>query len=457
MTRDVIPGAWYGDALPTGEFVATVKGSHMATHLGRIDFPPGETFGLVTPRCTNVGGFRFAGQAHDLVGVTWEYEGRWRDRGPTNGVNGAIYDRDGVLHRAGPETSQGYRYVAPDGALVTGDATYGPRHGLNEYTDLSAAQDGSLLIGQGNPDAGAPEGVMVWDGAVGLVRVLEAGSRKFINAHVLGETVSLAFYSEQDAGVVRRLGTLAELRALPPAGRVPGPIVNTEQEKESLTMTAKPLPADVHAIAVALHARHLPLAQGSDDDRRALQKKICETVCARKGPAWGWKSNHGVGVANAKDAIAQLPDGAAMTLGLRQPLYMWDLFNGGTRAPNPLPVMSETEHVDQFFVPVEPIDHLAGVVVQPDPVKPPPGDKPVDLSPVMAQLKALTEALGHLSGEIDALKVRPVVDQAAVGKAVSTMLEAMLPGYEVAGDTSVMGSGRLRHSHGVKLAITRKA
>lgn len=164
-------------------------------------------------------------------------------------------------------------------------------------------------------------------------------------------------------GTVDRSQPRVQLGTKPPIQRERGP-VNREKEP----MEAKPLPSDVHAIVVALHARNLKLANGSDDDRRALQKMICETVRARKGRRWGWKSNQGVNVANAKDAIAELPDGM-LVLGERQPLYMWDLFNGTTREPNPLPVMSETEHVEQFFVIVEPIDHLAGVVTPP--VQPP--------------------------------------------------------------------------------------
>src|SRR5436190_1040023 len=131
MHRILVPGGWYGDHLLSGDWVVTVKGSHMQTSLGRVDFPVGEAFGLVTPRATALGGFRFAGQAHDLVGVTWEWleSSGWHQLGPANGVNAAIYDLAGVLHCAGVETSQGYRYVTPDGTpggkLVLGDWTYG--------------------------------------------------------------------------------------------------------------------------------------------------------------------------------------------------------------------------------------------------------------------------------------------------------------------------------------------
>jgi hypothetical protein len=128
------------------------------------------------------------------------------------------------------------------------------------------------------------------------------------------------------------------------------------------TLEPKALPQDAYDVVVALYERHTDLANSSnDDDRRTLQKMICETVFARKGDGWGWKSNHGIGISPAKDAIAQLPNGAVFTPNQRQPLYIWDCFNGTTRRPNAAPIMSGPESENrQFFMPVDPIDHLGG-------------------------------------------------------------------------------------------------
>ena len=162
-------------------------------------------------------------------------------------------------------------------------------------------------------------------------------------------------------------------------------------------MEPKPLPDDVYAIVVALHARNLALANGSDDDRRAMQRKICETVRARKGVRWGWKSNHGIGIANAKDAIALLPNFDPFTPNQRQPLYIWDLFNGGTRQPHAQPIMSEI--AEQFFVPVEPVDHLADV---PAPA-PDPAPVPVPVPPPAGDLEARVAALELFVAKVRAL------------------------------------------------------
>lgn len=162
----------------------------------------------------------------------------------------------------------------------------------------------------------------------------------------------------------------------------------------------KALPADVHAIAVALYERNKDLANGSDDQRRVLQQKVCETVRARKGPSWGWKSNHGIGIANSTDAIAELPDGV-FRKNERQPLYMWDLFNGTTRKPNQLPLMSDADHVEQFFVPVLPIDHLEDVVDGHPEEKPKDTPIPPPFDPV-----PLLSAIANLTAQIDGLRIK---------------------------------------------------
>lgn len=210
MIRTLIFHAWYGDHLPTGEWCATVPGAGLQTHLGLIPMPPGETFGIGYPRCTAVDGFRFAGQAHDTLDpAAWEWSpssGWTAHPPPCTGVSPVIYDRNGVLHLSdGSVGSQGYRYVNAANQIVSGDATYGPFHGLFEYTALSD----DLWIGQAAYDGG---GVQVWDGAV--LRQLELGDCRFVRATREGETVALAFTRPE--GVVLITTTMAELRALPP-------------------------------------------------------------------------------------------------------------------------------------------------------------------------------------------------------------------------------------------------
>jgi hypothetical protein len=424
MIRAFCPGAWYGEILPSGSYAVLYPHSRVETHRGGIALPPGEPFGPRFVRCTEIGGFRFAGQAD--AGGAWEWaEGAgWRKIDAVcAGTSPVIYDRLGFLHLSdGSVGSQGWRYVdndgTPEGKLVTGDATYRrevtPGVSLYEYTDL-----GWLLLGQGQ-EAGA----VIWDGAA--LRLLEPGHCTFIRATVEGERVAIAM--KKPEGVMLVQATLAELAALPPVVNQAPPIDNprppiVNPAPEPVAMEPKRLPDDVHAIVVALHAANLPLALGSDDDRRALQKKICETVRARKGPRWVWKSNHGIGIANAKDAIAEIPEGDVFTPNQRQRLYIWDLFNGGTREPNRQPVMSEAHDYEQFAVPVQPIDHLAAApnpgTPAPNPGTPPaqPAPVPVDLAPILARIDAQAAVIADTNAAL--LRLAEVIEKLRIPAASS--------------------------------------
>jgi hypothetical protein len=218
MTRTLHAGAWYADALPSGEWVALYPHDHVDTHQGAIPLPPGEPFGPRFVRCTAWGGFRFAGQADN--GGAWEWKNGWTHiNAPCVGTSPVIYDDIGILHLSdGSIGSQGWRYVerdgTPEGHLITGDATYrrevAPGVNLYEYSDV-----GGLLIGQGQ-DGGA----VVWDGT--LLRLLEPGDPRFIRATADGDRVAVAMMKSEGAVIIQT--TLAELRALPPVPN-PGAIV----------------------------------------------------------------------------------------------------------------------------------------------------------------------------------------------------------------------------------------
>lgn len=211
-----IPGCWYLDSLPSGEYAGIIPTQHqIQTHTGLMPYPADEPLWLVID---NRPMFRMAGQGH-ATGVTWE----WRDDGldwsaqpGACGVWALIYAADGlhIAKCAPPTGSQGWRYVAPDGSLVTGDATVLARHGLNERTDLSTAQDGSIEIGQGHDGQGAE----VW--ADGALRMLHAGACFNIRAKwdQVSDSVSASFYvvapDNSTTGWVYWM-TMAELKALP--------------------------------------------------------------------------------------------------------------------------------------------------------------------------------------------------------------------------------------------------
>jgi len=206
MTRDRFPGGWYCDATPSGRFCVALRGQQrIVTHQGEIDTAPRD---LLFTRCAYVGAFRVAGQEGDRPGHqgdgNYEYPPGARV-GASISVSPVLYDLAGTLRQA-QASHQGFRYEDhATGRIYTGDETYGPFHGLFEYSE---AGDG-VYVGQAAYDGG---GVQVWDGTA--LRQLELGDCRFIRVQWDGEAVAIAF-TTPDAAVIWQT-TRAELRALPP-------------------------------------------------------------------------------------------------------------------------------------------------------------------------------------------------------------------------------------------------
>lgn len=245
MDRTFFAGGWYADVLPDGEFVVLFPNNRLLTNAGPVSFPPGEPWGIGYVRCTNVGGFRFAGQAHSTLNPAayeWSAITGWVSYlPPCVGVSPVIYDLNGRLHRSdGAVGSQGYRYVTPQNTIVSGDQSYGPFYGLFEYTSL----DDSLWIGQGATDG---SGVRVWDGSV--LRQLELGDGRFVRATRDGDRVAIAFVRSDGAVLIQT--TMAELRALPVVGMTPAP-----SPSPSPSPTPEPIPMNHLATVQRIRATY---------------------------------------------------------------------------------------------------------------------------------------------------------------------------------------------------------
>lgn len=200
------PGGWYADALPGGEFVVLITGSHLETHRGRVELFAGQN--LLFPRCTNVGTFRFAGQLHhDGQNAEWRSDIGWWRVGPSYGVSPVIYDFQGRLHQSSPATgSQGFRYVREDGTIATGDQTYfDPALGLNEYTVLP----GGIVVGQ---DHTSRRSILVYQGQR---RVIADGGGRFIRATRDGDRIAIAMWRELKRDALILWLTVAEIATLP--------------------------------------------------------------------------------------------------------------------------------------------------------------------------------------------------------------------------------------------------
>jgi hypothetical protein len=400
MTRTSFPGGYFVDAWPDGTKAVLYQGSHIQTHLRRVSFPEGEQFGLMYLTCTPHGGFKLAGQAHDAVGVTWEWTAAagWHKLPFATG-RGA-YGPSGAFVDSLPA---GIQFVTPEGRAMSRVETYGPFKRLSEWVKV-----GDFYIGQGH-DLG---GVRVV-GPDSLLRTLDEGHCVFIHGHELGERVTVSYVKAGEGAVVVDL-TFAELRQLPLAEVVPDVIVSPAPS-EPKPMNQEILPERLQEIVEALYERNLKLAHSNnDDDRRILARMIAEQACFELGDEWGWKSNHGVGISPAKDAIAKRL--GPVRLNERQALLIWDLFNGSTRKPNERPLSMPEHESNQFFIPVEPVNHLAVVpfpkplpqeptvptVPNPGPIVPNPGTVTVDVNPVLAPLKAEIAALKERLNDLQA-------------------------------------------------------
>jgi len=150
-----------------------------------------------------------------------------------------------------------------------------------------------------------------------------------------------------------------------------------------VVLWAKPLaaqgpefPQRAQEIVNQLYQRNVALAEGDDDQRRALTRMMIEQIVCEFGTDYGGKSADPTRPFS-KDSIALKTGGK---------LYSWDWQNGSTRRPQIPPFRYDIS--DQTFIPVGCVQHLN----QPAPGTPmPPAPSPaptpaIDLGPVLQRL-----------------------------------------------------------------------
>ena len=238
MTSREFSGAWYTDALPNGNYVATWRDGRIESNGSAVPPPPNGAILPLYVRLRNTAVVQFTGQewqASDRA-LTWNQLNGWTvDDRVACGVSPCIYDNDGTLHvNVGCAVgSQGWRYVSADNTLVTGDATYSPtaQWTLWEWTQLEP----DLVIGQG-----ADGGCLVWDrGQMRYLIAESAGVCRFIRAVRDGENVSVAYWGETGVPSAAYWLTMTELRSLPlvPPPVPPVPPLPPEPSMDTLTST----------------------------------------------------------------------------------------------------------------------------------------------------------------------------------------------------------------------------
>jgi hypothetical protein len=387
MRVKTIPGGWYADALPSGAYAVIFHADAMIeTHLGMIT--SGER--ILFPRITEVGGFKVAGPTHADPPRVLEYAvGRpegWATRPEKPcGASPVIYDAAGVLHvsSCGPVGSQGYRYATANG-LVTGDATYSPKHGvdLHEWTDLG----NGYRVGQGPDDNGA----WFYDGAKYYEVV--TGKARFIRAHRDGDHVSIACWVEPKQSVIV-WATVAELMALPAkdSPRLPKPTPTPTPEP-----TPEPEPTMPDSLLPDLQAERAKYPERLQDPEDAAD--ILNAVAWKhRGDGWGLSAkpsgNNVFSEAHGKliayDILHHKPTNT-----------LWDVATGEWEVMQVQWAHQPIHHNDPnrpWLAPVEPVGEPVPVPVPtPEPTPTPAPVPPVDLTPML-------EKLADIEGDITAL------------------------------------------------------
>lgn len=148
-------------------------------------------------------------------------------------------------------------------------------------------------------------------------------------------------------------------------------------------------------IVETLYQRNIPLAEGSDDQRRSLTKMIIEQhICEFPLDTYLWKSADPTRPPS-KDAIARLFAGK---------LWSWDWQNGQTRKPQVKVGQTAHDISEQHPIPLSCVDHLGGQ-------EPPGGGNPIppDLAPVWSAITSLRADVAALQAVLNALADRVAV------------------------------------------------
>ena len=429
MRRAAFPDATYSFTLPDGGRGVLYPGSRIETNERDVPLPGEDVLFLVGT--VYAGSLYMAGQGHQS-GQCWLYGPRgWKPLGPTFGVSpcafggGWLYfvsSQNGytVLHIATGERhevpaslgSQGIRYIE-NGQPVSGDATY--RDGeLFEYT-----RHGEVVVGQGH------EGGALING-----RLLEPGDCRFIRFEREGDQLAVAIVKQAERRAVLHWLTVADIPLLPMPDVDPPP----PPEKKMR------LPDDVHATFVAM-VQKFP-HDGTDDDRRAAMRKAVQTIRARHGLRYVWKTEHADLSSPSKDGMGYAPEGDVVN-GQLVRMFIWDMINGTTHQPN---AAGDSEPLrEAYALTPEPKDWLTGE----DPPPPPPPD---DLIKLRAEVATLKADLAALRTRVTACEMENEAQDDDIARLLQRVLaweSKPLPKLRVKGGTS----RTFAHAHAIDLEV----
>jgi hypothetical protein len=415
----------YGENLPDGAY-AVVTGSGVQTHQGVIPYAlEGQPLYL---RMSNTPSLQFAGQA-STGGGTLVWNGAWvRDPRIAHGISGCIFDRDGILRIIEPaanQTSQGYRYVADDGSLVLGDATYGDATlRISEYTT-----HGDVTIGQG------------WQGGCLAIRgslrvLLETGDCRFVRFSRAGDSLAVTIVKFAENQTILLWLDVAELSLFQPEPSttpfplpvpvpvpvpLPEPTLMYANYESYLARRWEELRVRERSEVVAAEHGYLSAQQLNNDYNAnvpAALALVAEKLTPLQAGAFvqmlgelhhaGGHKDVGAGAkltgnnyqGMATDIVILKPIDAQGRVVADGPVQMVDAVSslGGLESHITWGI-GETNPARTFVVP--PVPSGAPVPVpQPTPVPVPVPQPPVDLGPILARLSALDVELRQLNSDL---------------------------------------------------------
>lgn len=450
MIRLEVPGALGADCLPgvpgeMGPYVVTTW-TEVRTESGPLPWP-GEA--LLYPRLGAPG--LVAGQGQSS-GIAWLHQGGWVTAGATFGINPVIFDAGGNLALATvAQGSQGYRYVADDGRLVTGDDTVNSQtvlaqsYGLTGFWEWSRL--GDLTMGQGQAYA-------LTEGPHGR-RVLEPGGCYDIRFTRRGASCAVALIKRPDAVAVCLWFQADELAGLPLEPTQPpiDPPVDPPVDPPEPPVT---FPETAWSVVERMHATFAKAISDTHPDREAAarawtQMTIEQLVFTFPTGGWLWKS----GDPNrppSKDVVARQRAGT---------FEGWDVLQAASiNGPLVLAQYPPGYHdlTGQHPIPVMGQNHLGAT--PPDPPDPPTDDLAQRVTALEAGHEAHEREVGALSqriGDNTAAIVRLLDRVRALEEAPPSGLTPEDRGHLARLDSllAVLRSGldtssRFSHSHKVK-------
>jgi hypothetical protein len=145
------------------------------------------------------------------------------------------------------------------------------------------------------------------------------------------------------------------------------------------------LPIGSRAILDAMVAKHPIMARGDDHDRRLLNQAVCEQFRFTFGPGWGNKSAHLSLQPTSKDALCFNDQNTGT-------IWYVDWQNGTTRMPQVVDEQPMQVLLGQWFIEVQPKDHLG--------MTPPHADSPAPEPPDVPNESELTSSINKMRAEL---------------------------------------------------------